>query len=801
MPIDPSQVQWDSGVVLDPVADFSSLTSRFPGLVTTSLRRDAGKNASVDGKPNSFHLTGEAGDFVVPADQRKAFIEFAKSRGYQAVDEGDHVHLEPPGRGMTKTQFGAGQKVAKPKINPAEVQWDSAPAADFSDVQSTVSSTGKKPKAKTSTQDLVERAAAAGVQIPDWMLPVTERAEQALRSARQGLTFGWSDEIEGALKGGLPALLRGEDVGEGYRTIRDRERALQAQYEQENPGAAAASQIGGGLLLGTPTKAAVTATPNIGGRVVRGIGAGALMGGAAGAGVSDEETATGVARDTGTGALAGGAFGGVLPIVAAIGRQGARGVRNIVSPPSGAAADDAAAAAVAGAMQRGGTTPKMVRDELAAQAGLSAKPEMLVDFAGNPAQRQLYAARVAGGPGANEAVRTVVERAAAGGQRAAQDVQRAAGPRGQSLNQLRAAIEKRRSTADELYTKAYSHGVVKSPEVQQILDDPAIRSRVASAFARSREAAALRGEEVPELFRAVTKLGPMGEPVQAVERIRPPTVQDIHTLKRQLDADITSAYRGGDGNLGGALRQVRGRLLGALEKEVPAYRNAAKVYRGDLEFEEALERGRTEILNRPVDELKAYFDKLPLAEKDAFRAGAVDTILSQKVDRASDTGDFARRLWGNADIRQRLTMLGQTPKQIETLAREMKREGRMQGTYQSLMGNSATAMRSQDVQDLEGDIASQAAATIWQTLGRGDVVGGIRMAGSAINQATKGLRGETADAVAKMLTAQGPDEIEAVLRKLDSAQQREALQALQRYQSQIAVTGSALSTGANLTDD
>lgn len=794
MPINPAEVQWDDGgPLLDPVTDFSAATKRFPGLVMTSLRRDPQKNAKVGGTGNSFHLTGEAGDFVVPADQKSAFIQFAKSRGYQAIDEGDHVHLEPPGRGMTKTQFGAGQKPAAGKINPNEVQWDSAPQADFSDVQSKVDASGAKQKVKTSTQEMTERAAAAGVEIPGWLLPITERSEQALRSARQGLTFGFGDEIQGALKGGLPALLRGENPSAAYRTERDRERALQRQYEEENPGAAAASQIGGGLLLGTPTKAAVTAAPTIGGRVGRGILAGAAAGGLSGAGVSDEESATGVARDTGTGILAGGAIGGALPIVAAIGRQGARGVRNLVRPPTGAAADEAAAAAVAGSMARGGTSTQGIRQELAAQADLSAKPEMLVDFAGNPAQRQLYAARVAGGPGANEATRDVIERAAAGGQRASQDVQQAVGQRGTSFNQLQAAIEKRRKTADTLYTKAYSHGVVKSPEIQQMLDDPAIKSRVGQAFARSREAAALRGEQVPELFR-VGKDG-------LFERVRAPTVQDLHTLKRQLDADITAAYRGGDGNLGGALRQVRGRMLEALEKEVPAYRNAAKVYRGDLEFEEALENGRTMILNRPVDELKSVFDKLPLAEKDAFRAGAVDTILSQKVDRATDAGDFARRLWGNADIRQRLTMLGQTPKQIETLAREMKREGRMQGTYQSLMGNSATAMRQQDVQDLEGDVASQAAATIWQGLIRGDIPGAIRMTGAAVRDATRGLRGETADAVAKMLTAQGPAEIEAVLRKLDAANRREALGALQRYQAQVAATNATLSTGAALTDE
>jgi len=132
-----SQVLGDAyrGAQLDPVKDFPAFASQF-GAQITSTERDPRHNAEVGGVPNSYHLTGEAGDFVVPPQQRPAFIAAAQAKGYQAINEGDHVHLEPPHRGMTASQFGGQQPGARlgytpPKPNggkpaPNGYRWNAA---------------------------------------------------------------------------------------------------------------------------------------------------------------------------------------------------------------------------------------------------------------------------------------------------------------------------------------------------------------------------------------------------------------------------------------------------------------------------------------------------------------------------------------------------------------------------------------------------------------------------------------------------------------------------------------------------
>lgn len=64
----------------------------------TSWIRTKLRNKEVGGDPHSFHLLGLAVDCVLdnPADN-DAFIRRARRLVLDAVDEGDHIHLEPSG--------------------------------------------------------------------------------------------------------------------------------------------------------------------------------------------------------------------------------------------------------------------------------------------------------------------------------------------------------------------------------------------------------------------------------------------------------------------------------------------------------------------------------------------------------------------------------------------------------------------------------------------------------------------------------------------------------------------------------
>ena len=133
---------------------------------------------------------------------------------------------------------------------------------------------------------------------------ITERGHSATsdfaRMLTQGATFGFADEIVGAVAG---------------PEARDASRARVADLREVHPGASLASEVAGGFLL--PGAGARTAVAT-GGRTARAVGRGAAVGGllgAAGAGTYAVGEAEGTAPERLQEAKAPAAFGGLLGAV------------------------------------------------------------------------------------------------------------------------------------------------------------------------------------------------------------------------------------------------------------------------------------------------------------------------------------------------------------------------------------------------------------------------------------------------------------------------------------------------------
>jgi hypothetical protein len=91
----------------------------FPGVTVTSGMRSAAHNAEVGGVPNSFHTTNDARDLVPP--QGVSMPQFAsalksKMPGYDVINEGSHVHIEPS-PSMARSPAGGAQLQGKPPKN------------------------------------------------------------------------------------------------------------------------------------------------------------------------------------------------------------------------------------------------------------------------------------------------------------------------------------------------------------------------------------------------------------------------------------------------------------------------------------------------------------------------------------------------------------------------------------------------------------------------------------------------------------------------------------------------------------
>jgi len=163
---------------------------------------------------------------------------------------------------------------------------------------------------KPSEMSDKELLAALGQQ-PEYKPSAIESAAAGLS---QGATGGFMDEIMGALNAVWPASPEGPGMGvggvEGYRNMRDAQRALDVAAKVENPKTYGAGEIAGGVgaaALALP--AAATAS------LPAAIGTGAAYGGVAGLGSSGADMTkgdvVGALKDAGISTLIGGAAGGV----------------------------------------------------------------------------------------------------------------------------------------------------------------------------------------------------------------------------------------------------------------------------------------------------------------------------------------------------------------------------------------------------------------------------------------------------------------------------------------------------------
>lgn len=113
-----------------------------PAAMVTSRQRSAVKNRAVGGDPRSFHLTGDARDFVPPKGMSLTQLgDTLKKRlgpGYDVIyntkGHFDHVHVEPSSRQGMAALLAAGKKNAPAPAENAAQAMAEAPREDISGV-------------------------------------------------------------------------------------------------------------------------------------------------------------------------------------------------------------------------------------------------------------------------------------------------------------------------------------------------------------------------------------------------------------------------------------------------------------------------------------------------------------------------------------------------------------------------------------------------------------------------------------------------------------------------------------------
>lgn len=156
--------------------------------------------------------------------------------------------------------------------------------------------------------DWAAQAARAGQALPQVSNPaMTETQSSILDPFVQGATFGFADEMRGAVQGGLAAL-QGGDFGGAYDQTVDESRGALAHERNVNPIGSVAAEVAGAIPTGMGLGGQLAGKgATLAGRIASGAGVGFGQGALYGAGASEGDL-----LDRGKGALVGGTVGGVV---------------------------------------------------------------------------------------------------------------------------------------------------------------------------------------------------------------------------------------------------------------------------------------------------------------------------------------------------------------------------------------------------------------------------------------------------------------------------------------------------------
>lgn len=170
---------------------FAALGQKY-GIQPTSVTRTPERNREVGGVTNSYHLSGQAADWAVPQQYKAQFMADARANGFEAIDEGDHIHIEPAGSGR-----GAQRPTSPMVMDPV----DGGIAQPYQAPQKTEPESFGQPQAvvnpQTGKRELVQFGNRGGVRRVGEYAPEAAKGEGTGDQANDGL----NDRQRVAVKG------------------------------------------------------------------------------------------------------------------------------------------------------------------------------------------------------------------------------------------------------------------------------------------------------------------------------------------------------------------------------------------------------------------------------------------------------------------------------------------------------------------------------------------------------------------------------------------------------------------------
>jgi hypothetical protein len=513
--------------------------------------------------------------------------------------------------------------------------------------------------------------------------PESER----LRTAAQGFTFGFSDEIEGFVRSILPG-------GREYEVERDELRKRLAEYKRANPYEALTAETAGalatmfipGLNVARGVQAAKAGAQSLG--RVGAVGAGEGL--AYGVGSSEAEDLKGMALDGASGMVTG-AF---VPTALTAGVRGLGSIgsafSNFIQEKMGVKANDAVQQYLQGLADQAGKSKEEIIADLAAD-------KVITDNATVNAALKSFI--LEGGKPANDLLAFIKDRRGrleAEGESALRG-QLAPGMSDNVLDQHMDMTEALRKAEGNQYNQIYAA-------------NPTVSKSVADALQQALQRYDVVRNELGQIYQAknivpLFKVGDDG----AVELVRTPSLEDADIAYQILRDETGNLYREGRGTRAGVMKEYRDSLKQQLDTEFADLREARANYSLAQKSAESFDDGYAAI-NKDVDATARKMRKLSEIELASFRAGVFAGLRNQirrskggkfrdLAEERTQVGDLLRLVAPEESIddlvRQlettaeaRATALAMPPRagsQTQPLQRAQQRQAQRQQTAQEVV--------------------------------------------------------------------------------------------------------------------
>jgi hypothetical protein len=621
----------------------------------------------------------------------------------------------------------------------------------------------------------------------------TGNAAALLEGAAQGVTFGFSDEIEGGARA-LYGKLTGDQrpIGDIYGEAVAKPRQRIADAQDTNPWAYYSGEVGAGLAVpgglaraGIQGPLARTVGQRLATRSWAAAKEGSAYGAAYGAGKSEGgplNMAAGTALGAGTGAAVGFAIPGAVDIAGAVGQRISAPFRAYANPQQFAGSKfgeaitrDVPQGGAARFSDRVADMQAVNPSVRAMDAGSENIHSLMRSAANMPNEARASAKRFLDTRQANQHVRMT------------DDIERSiASPNTLSVAGLPAGAKRPTnfySTIDDQVTKMEQIG---QQQIQSsFARDTPMTPRLKNVFERP---------TMKELQGLVArKLADEDRPIGLMTR-----TEMIHRMKMELDDQIGMAARAermGNKPQAGwdkrTLTILKRDLLNAVDN--PQYKSGLTRYAGEARLKSAAEEGRDSFSKLAPEEITKRLKEFDTeAERQVFRMGAARAIVDQ-VRKGNANRDRTENVFGSPEMQKKLKALLPSPRQYRELQRSLVIEAKMADSRKALQGNSTTAK-----QLTEGAEAGKDAEAV---IGAANALGGLVKGnfGPALQYAARGANrfSGITPPVANELLRLGLSKDPAV----GNALAQSAILRARETAGQRASVGSAVASGAAASMD